>query len=273
MVKKLYKHEFKAWLRVIPLFWVAMVGIAVAGRLVQLFENDSIYYKIIFVFSLIGFVLAAIVMIGAPVFFGIYRFYRNLFTGEGYLSFTLPVTSGQHLWVKVSTAVCLSILSFLVVMLSGVILVSGDVLTEILKAMAYLWKQLKENIPGEWVPHLIGYAIEYTLIFVISMFATYLMYGTCICIGQLARKNRVLVAVGVYFGFQVVAQMLSTGFSLIFTVLNVSGTMEKIVQFATDHPFATGHMLLGGSGLFVLLLTTVYWFVCHGIMRKRLNLE
>jgi len=74
MVKKLYKHEFKAWLRVVPLFWLAMLGIAAAGRFVQVFEDDSVYYKLIFGSSMVICGLTAVVQLLAPTVFGVYRF-------------------------------------------------------------------------------------------------------------------------------------------------------------------------------------------------------
>jgi hypothetical protein len=49
MVKKLYKHEFAAWLRVIVFFWAATLLTAGINRIVQIFENDSIIYKILLV--------------------------------------------------------------------------------------------------------------------------------------------------------------------------------------------------------------------------------
>ena len=151
MVKKLFKHEFKAWLRVLPLFWLAMVGVAAAGRIVQFFETESIYYYLVFGSAMLAFGVAAFVLLFAPTVFDVFRFYRNLFTGEGYLSFTLPVSPAQHLFVKMVTAGCFQLLTMAVVLLSGLVLMAGDVLTEVLKAAAYLWKQLVQNIKKHFI--------------------------------------------------------------------------------------------------------------------------
>ena len=273
MVKKLLKHEFKAWLRVVPFFWLAMVGIALAGRIVQFFEKDSIYYKLIFGSSMVAYGITAVVVLLTPTVFGVYRFYRNLFTGEGYLSFTLPVTVGQHLWVKTLTAVCFDFISALVLLLSGMILMSGDVLTEVLKAAAYLWKKFLEVVPAEEVWHLAGYFAEWVLLLLIALCSGHLMYQSCICIGQLARKNRVLLAVGVYFGYQLLAQIVSTVMALSFTMMGLTGVLEKLTHWASLHPFATIHLLLSGMVLFSLGLAALFWWISHSIMRKRLNLE
>lgn len=273
MVKTLFKHEFKAWLRVLPLFWLAMAGVAAAGRIVQFFEADTVYYKLVFGSAIFLFAASAFVLLLTPSVFGIYRFYRNLFTGEGYLSFTLPVTPAQHLWVKVITAVCFDVLSLVVLMLSGMLLMVGDVLVEVWKATAYLWEQIVTQIPKDVAPHLIGYILEYLLLLLIGLFGGHLMYQSCICIGQLARKNRVLLAVGVYFGYQLVAQILSTIMSVVFTVLGVTGALDKIMAVVDKHPYASVHVLLCGLAVISLIAAGIYWWICHRIMNKRLNLE
>lgn len=270
MVRKLYKHEFMAWLRVLPFFWVAMLGVAAAARFVQFFEKvDSVYYWIVFSSSLMTFFLAALVLLASPTVFGIFRFYRNLFTGEGYLSFTLPVTPAQHLWVKVSTAICFQIISLVVVIASFCVLTFGDMLTELLKAAFYLLKQ----IPKDMILHIIGYCIEYVVLILLGCICNHLLYYCCICIGQLFRKGRILGAVGAYFGYQVIAQMISTGISLFFTVLGVAGVLDKLMVIMEKYPNATLHVSLSSGCVIALLTAVVMWFVCHIIIRKRLNLE
>ena len=125
MVKKLYKHEFAAWLRVIVFFWAATLLTAGINRIVQIFENDSIIYKILLVSGFVMYFISIFVTLAAPTIFGIVRFYKNFFTGEGYLTFTLPATKKQLLFVKISTAVCMGAASFLVCLLSGCIIMAG----------------------------------------------------------------------------------------------------------------------------------------------------
>ncbi len=270
MVRKLYKHEFAAWLRVMPFFWVAMLGVAAAGRFVQFFEKvDSVYYWIIFGSSLLTFFLTALVLIAAPTVFGMFRFYRNLFTGEGYLSFTLPVSPGQHLLVKVTTALCFQLISLVVLLLSGCVLTFGDMLVELLKAGGYLLKQIPKDILG----HIIGYIVQYAFAIVVGAVGTHLMYYSCICIGQLFRKGRILWAVGVYFIYQMIAQVFSTGISLLVTLFGMTGAIDKLVEIMDKYPFGTLHVSLGISGLIAVVVAVVLWLVCHIIIRKRLNLE
>ena len=48
MVKKLYKYEFLALLRTLLPVYVALFGVALLSRFLQIFENKSVAYAIVF---------------------------------------------------------------------------------------------------------------------------------------------------------------------------------------------------------------------------------
>lgn len=269
MVKKLYKHEFLAWLRVIWIVWSITLVSAGFNRVIQLFENDSVYYSILIGSSTFLYVVGLLCCLAFSLIFGVVRFYRNFFTGEGYLTFTLPATKAQLLWVKISTAVCFSILSAVVCMASGCIVMAGEVFEEVCKAVAYLSK----GFTAEEVAHVIGWALELLLLLLAAEISNHLFYYACICIGQLFRKNRVLAAVGVYFGFYVVAQILSTIGMVVFTMLTAAGALDGVMDWIVENPEIFIHSFLGGFTALAALTDLVYWWICHHIIRKKLNLE
>lgn len=269
MVKKLYKHEFIAWLRMITIIWAATVAIAGIHRLIQLFEADTVYYGIVNGSAIFVYVVAVLACMASPVIFGVTRFYRNFFTGEGYLTFTLPLTQGNHLWVKISTAVCFSVASALVCLLSLMLITAGEVFSEILKAVGYLIKQIPEDISN----HLALYILEYLLLLLVALFGSHLLYDTCICIGQLFRKNRILAAVGVYFGFYLISQVLSTVLSVVIVILGEAGVLDSLTELFKEHTLVSVHIALCALIVLSALLALVYWLICHTILRKRLNLE
>ncbi len=269
MVKKLYKHEFLAWMRVITVIWIATLAVAGIHRFIQLFETDTIYYSIVSGFAIFMYVVALLTCLAAPVIFSIVRFYRNFFTGEGYLTFTLPVTQGNHLWVKISTAVFFSAASVLVCLLSVTVITAGEVFSEILKAAAYLFREFT----GEELLHVVGWLLELTVLLLAANLGTHLLYDTCICIGQLFRKNRILAAVGVYFGFYAISQILSTVLSVAMVILGETGILDPLVVFLERQAEAAIHIFFGVSIVLSALVALVYWLICHSILRKRLNLE
>ena len=269
MVKKLYKHEFLAWLRVIPFFWMATLFTAGVNRIVQIFDNDNLYYDILMTSSLVIYILAIFVTLATPTVFGIVRFYKNFFTGEGYLTFTLPATKRQLLWVKISTAVCLSAASALVCILSGCIVMAGEVLDEVWKAAIYLL----QKIPTDGVLHLSGWGLEILVLILLGAVGSHLYYYTCICIGQTFRKNRILAAVGVHFGFYVVGQVLSTVSAVLLTILGEMGVWDPLSEFFKNNPELCIRLIFAGGILLYMLISWAYWAVCHWVIRKKLNLE
>lgn len=269
MVKKLYKHETLAWFRVLSVIFGIVLAVSAMHRIIQIFENDTIYYSIISGSASFVYTLAVMTCLAAPVVFGVVRFYKNLFTGEGYLSFTLPVTPANHLWVKVVTAVVFSLLSALVCLVSVLIVTAGEVFTEICNAAEYLIRQIPQDIAG----HLAGYCAEILVLLIVSFFASFLLNDACICIGQLFRKNRILGAVGVYFGYYVITQILSTIMGVMLVILEETGSLDAIYSFIEKHEMETVHIALCGSIAVTAVMALVYWLICHHIMRKKLNLE
>lgn len=269
MVKKLFKHEYLAWLRVLPLIYGITLAVAAMLRLIIFFENDSIYYGIVLGSAIFMFCVALLVAFAAPTVFGILRFYKNLFTGEGYLTHTLPVTPAAHLWVKLLTAASFDLISLLVGTLAVMLATAGEVFTEICKAADYLFKQ----IPAEFVGHAAGWLAELILLLIISIFSSYLLYYLCICLGQLARKNRVLAAVGVYFGYYMLSQILSTVLMTVVTILGETGVLDSLLELVALHPAASVHIFMAGMIVLGALFSLVYYLICHRIIRKKLNLE
>lgn len=269
MVKKLFKHEYLAWLRVLPIIYGITLVIAAALRIIVIFENDSVYYGIVFGSAVFMFVVAIIACIVSPVIFGIWRFYKNMFTGEGYLTHTLPVTAANHLWAKVITATSFSVISVVVCLLAGMIASIGELLVEIFKAADYILAQ----IPKEYVGHVAGWVAEYALALLVAVFASHLFYYLCICIGQLFRKNRVLAAVGVYFGFYMITQVISTVLIVVFAVWVESDAWQQLLTWIEKHPEPAIHIFLGGLAVLVAIFALVYYLICHHIVRKKLNLE
>lgn len=265
MVKKLFKHEFAAYWRVLIPAWIALLGVSVLGRLVQLLESDSTIYSIVSGSSILFYVIGIVVAIAFPFVYAIIRFYRNLFTGEGYLTFTLPVAPAQHIWVKVLTAVVLQLASLAVVLISAAVMMAGELLVEVWKAGVYILGIFYEHMGN----HLVWFAIESVLVLLVVMVYATLYYDTCITIGQLFRKNRVLAAVGVFFAFYVVEQIIGTCAIIVAAFIN----WDSLMLFISENIYLCAHVGMWLVILFYAVLGLVFYLVTHAIICKRLNLE
>lgn len=268
MVKKLFRHECFALGRVLLLVQGILLAVALSTRVLQFFETDHFAYDIVFTLAVIVLVMANVVNLVAPLVMGVLRYYKNLFTAEGYLTFTLPVTPAQHLFVKLFSALVFQLLAVCISLVSMVIATAGEVLSEIGLAAQYLLNQLNMVADG----HVVLFVIELIVLGVVVFLSQLLLYYGCISLGQLSRKNRTLAAVGVYFAHYVIVQILSTVFS---TAIGSAGENMEIAEYfsTAQEIIAIIHIGLCGLIVWTLLVSTVYFLISHTIMRKKLNLE
>lgn len=269
MVKKLFKHEFLSYARVMSIVYVILLTMATANRVIQIFETDTIAYNIISVFSGITYGVSVAAAFGFSFVLGIIRFYRNLFTCEGYLSFTLPVTARQHISVKVITAVSMNILTVVVVLLSGCIVAAGEMLKEIIIAARYILNNLYDLVGG----HMITVGLEFILLILIASFSSVMLYYTFISIGQLFKKNRILAAVGVYFAYYVLTQIVSTVITIAISILGETGALDQMGIWITEHLATAIHLGMWGMIVLTALFAAVEFFVIKRIITRKLNLE
>ncbi|MBQ6948030.1 MAG: hypothetical protein IJN42_08270 [Clostridia bacterium] len=272
MVKKLFKHEILSYLRLLIPVYIALAGIAAMGRIIQFFEADTIYYSLLRGSSLIAFGLAAGVSLLLTAIFYILRFYKNCFTGEGYLTFTLPVTTGQLLFTKLAVAVLTVVTTATAIVLSTCLLFAGEWLVELAKAALYL---LRGAVEYFGITHICLFAAEGLLLLLVTVIAEVLLYYTCISVGQTFRKNRILAAVGIYFAWYLLMQVVSTVFSMFFSFFMMAELpiVEQLMLWMEQNVAPTIHIFLCGYSVFMMIYGGLEYLVTYLAIRKKLNLE
>ncbi len=252
MVRKLLKHEFMYYIRTIGLFipWVLLLGI-VTTVIGELPANQAV--KIIYILAVFVMTICSSLLGVAATAVGVLRFYKNLFTAEGYLTLTLPVKHSQHIFVKtvgfvVTSAVC-SLVSNLSMTLAG--------------SPPYLNVYWPE---GASTVHKAFWTIELALIVAAVLIACPLMYYACIAIGQTAKKNRIVKAIFTYFGFSFAIYILVIIGAIFFAAFEES-------ESSLEELYAGTHEILVLILLVALLLCFVFYRITLNIMKKKLNLE
>lgn len=269
MVKKLFKQEMISYSRnFLPMVCI-LLGIAFLNRIIQFFESDSLSYDIVFVSSVVALSISAVVCLVMAVVIAIKRYYTNFFTSEGYLTFTLPATNHQLILTKLLCAGLVVILSFVSCLAALFIATSGEVLVELFKAFGYVLKDVLEVLH----PDGALYIIEVIVLFIIAILCGILLFYTCITVGQMAKKNRVAAAFGVYFGYYLFTQLIGTIFIIIFTSFYEQLPIEEILRFFEKNPHEAIHIVLCSLIVFYAALGSVYYFISSYIIRHKLNLE
>ncbi|MBE6598176.1 MAG: hypothetical protein E7638_01900 [Ruminococcaceae bacterium] len=271
MVKKLLKHEFIYYIRTFILFIPIVLVLAAMTRVFWFFNDyDNIADDIAFTSSVALLIVVCAALLILSTVICIVRFYKNMFTSEGYLTFTLPITNAEHIFVKLFVGMVCQAVCFLTVVAAGCIAISGEKLVEV-------FDRIKDGV-GELfaeagVANSIGFIIEGSLLVILSLVSNMLLYYACITIGQTAKKNRILKAFGAYFIYYIATQSIVTGFMIVYVVLGMTHSLDGVLAWAEANSTLASHLRLSGRIVLNAVMGSVFWFVTQTIMTKKLNLE
>ncbi len=269
MVRKLFKHECIYYVRTLLPMELIFLGLAILNRLIQLFETNQTGYRILFTSSVIMLTVAGVVCAVMTVAVAVVRFYRNLYSNEGYLSFTLPVTYEQHILVKLLAAILFTVITLIVGILGVSIATLGSVGVELWKAGAFLLGKAYDVIGA----HIFLYAFELLLFLLLTTATGLLLLYACVTVGQMAKKNRILASFGAYFVYYIFTQIVGTVLVIVGTVVLPNLPWEKISDWIGKHIYLTTHTACWIGIVFAAALGLVYYLITRAVMHKKLNLE
>lgn len=271
MYSKLLKYDWRATRGMLGLLCVICLGAALAGGgtmryLIWASEQtpESTLLIVVNVMAMIACMLSIAVCGVAGQFLHIWRFYKSRFTDEGFVTFTLPVTTHQILlssllntvigMVLLCLTICLCVPLWLLVGFSGVegffptlwklLPQIPQMFSEVIRKeeMKYFWTMLV-NIPVGFLAEIVVLMLSVTI-------------GSVI-----AKKHKLLAAVGCYYGINLVLSF-------------VSGISSIATAFAAESQANDGWIMgLFGSNTAILLVVAVGgYFLMHFLADKKLNL-
>lgn len=237
MFSKLLKHEWKANWRLLSILSLAVIIAAVVGTISlrvmvnygdRLSESNSFLNLLLLPLGLLVFVsfLALVVYAAAVLFVLLFRFYKNKFTDEGYLTFTLPVTNHQIFLSSAVNMLIWSVISVVLVILLFVVMIligtstSGFINMELIRELRSLKLILPEM--AEAYSEILGdsYGILTLISILISPVYNVVLAMTCITLGAVvAKKHKILAAIGIYYGANTVLGILSSAITTVPSLL------------------------------------------------------
>ncbi len=269
MLKKLFVHEWKDCWRLVGLMNLIVLGLTVIGVVVMQsdtwsFASENAVIRLTMILYVMAYIASVAALSLVTVFFFYNRFYKNLYTDQGYLMHTLPVTQHELIWSKTFVALIWQVISGLVMVIS-IFSFFYSMLDPADKKS--FWSDMGEGlseIPRN--PGVIMVIILGILIAVVSMFMNIFMGYAAISIGQLFKKQKLLGAIGIYIGLYMLLQMVSS-YSMVF------------VNFISIDTYSYNKMMQTILTLLVVVLlveaaaTTAFYFISAHIMKNQLNLE
>lgn len=266
MLGKLLKQDFRATARIIlPVYAAVPVLGLFTGLITRLCESQSnIWISILG--SLVSFVfsLALIAAVVTTVVLMILRFYRNLMTDEGYLMFTLPVSTTELICSKLIVSV-VWFLGALAVDALGLLVTGrfGSYQDAVRFQVTYTFGMPMTGSQSA------GLIVETVFFLLLCCIALCLMTYAAMAIGQSFKKNKGLMSVVFFFVLWIGTRMLLT---LIFGLL--FGLGAQPLPAMTAMPLLKSMYILLGCGCAGALAFCVgFFFLTHGMLRRHLNLQ
>lgn len=297
MLGKLMKYEWKnIWkagtLMLLGMLVVTVIGCVVlrmpGGVVTGLLDNNDInatqswFVLSSFVATLILYVIMLLASTwGMLIFLGI-RFYRSMYTDEGYLSHTLPVTANQLFLSKIlvsgvwylfiSIGIGISVVALVVSLMTGLLNIGelSSVLTQyngnIWEFLADAFYELGRTYEEEMGINLSHYVITLLLTYVAGPFITMVTLFGALTIGQLSSKHKGLMGILAYAGLTILSSIIGSTVQSAFmfgaNVANSASGITVSTNSAYDINVITS-----------LLIAAIMYGVSYYIMNRKLNLD
>ena len=274
MLKKLLHYDTRAMFRY---WWIAALSCVVfacaGGGCLSILLSDRDYP--FFVTSMAGvgvalplFGMSAIVILAYILVFT--RFYRNFFTDEGYLTFTLPVGRHQLLNAKLISGTSMLAATIAVLFPSILLMLAigfapyvftPEFFQEIGEALSAMWETV-----GAWS---ILYAAELILLGLLTCLFGVLSMSVCITLASLlVKKAKVITAIAIYYGANSIL-------SFVMQLLQLFGLPALVDLLAgTSEAAAPGiiALLLFGGICFVAIFCGLLYLLQYRMLDRKLNL-
>lgn len=268
MLGKLLKYELKATSRVFIPLYIAILVVSIVNGLslnLEIFNIQGLATIILMCLFISLFVITIVVTIQ--------RFNKNLLKDEGYLMFTLPVSSKHLVLSKYLTSLIWTFLSFVVAFLSFTIIFMiptykyFDFSYFINEFNLLFSNMLNLNILGQFLKIILLMIISYT----IFIFNVYL----ALSVGQLPIFNR-FRNVSSFIGFLVINLLISYAQNIVSLFVNdASVNIEAIdnINYAINSVTSIVSKGLNIAIVINLIIILVLFFATTYILDKKLNLE
>lgn len=271
MLSKLIRHEWKStWkmIAVMNLFIAIITLLGVVTVVSKIWNSESEHVVTFAVLSAVFYYISIIVVSIAACIYIAVKYYRNLYTDEGYLMHTLPVSKHELLLSKTIVGSIQYLIVSLVIILSFTFIglsffynMTPTDQNEILTALFVdLWPEL-EKFMGDTIGFNLFLFVVYCLI---SCISSVLMSFCAISVGQLFTKHKVMGSIFCYIGLYILIQVVASFITVPFTGISI-----------LENSFAPAMItaMLAIEILATSALTIVFYYVSHYVMSKKLNLD
>lgn len=267
MLGKLIKFDFKATAKQqIPLLIFLAASTVVLTFLILLTsftaQMGSRATSIVEIISGSLFVIIAVTMVAYPfitIFLILQRYYKSMFTDEGYLTFTLPTSTDKILLAKITNGIIWSVISIVSLAISiGII---GFTAFNLSSGFESLLNFVLDFFQETFYLRSLFPVVKFLFFSFIGLASNLVIYFTAITIGAvLSKKHKILTAIGIYYLINISMSILGSIVALPAIFMsrapNLIATQGFLIEFLIDIIF-----IIAG------------YYACRYTINNKLNLE
>lgn len=275
MLGKLLKYDFRSMLKQFALVWPAALVLGLINRFTMqhVVTSSTLAGEIVSGSAMLVYVFILIGMFILSVIFMIQRFYKGLLRDEGYLMHTLPVRPWQLITAKLLCAMTVVIISFLVAVLSGLLIFPLE-WQDYLGAFRAFWDSVR-TVSQFYLGQTILVFVEFLLFLLLNMASRFLQMYQSMAIGHLFGKNRILMSVVAFMA-------IDTAMGVVTSIMGVgvfsTGLLDQVANSVTVADSASAIFGVMHSALWIgigyaAMWTVLFFLGTNYILKRKLNLE
>lgn len=277
MLGKLIKHEFRATGRtMLPVMGALLVLALLANLSIRGMTgglSDVPILKIFYILIVIFFGVAIVASIVIAVVIMVSRFYRNLLKDEGYLMFTLPVSTHALIWSKLIVSLLwfllTALLIFLVMSLTALNL-SNSNLKMIIEQFPS-WQEITRFLREAGIRNeIITLMFQVILGILLGAITTCLHFYAAMALGHMFTKDKVLLSIVFFIGISFLFSLLSTFYGFVGFGPRMAEHLDSMENTGALRTFST--LMWHGIVISAIQGALLYLATILGL-KKGLNLE
>ncbi|MPW24869.1 hypothetical protein GC105_03575 [Alkalibaculum sp. M08DMB] len=261
MLKNLLKYEIKATARIFVPFYLFLIVFSIINRIFISMNTSAIDIPRSIALGIWGFTIIAIFVMTWIVV--IQRFYKNLLSDEGYLSFTLPVKAHHHVISKALTSLMWILLNFIFAIIAiAIITLNSDTISMLKEGLSVFQEMISQTGTPVFVV-----SIQFIILAIVGILSNLFKIYTAIIIGNLSSKHKILLGLGTYIGFEIVEQTI---FSFLLVGIGYFGDIFD-PNFIMHPSYLVSSLLL--LICISLISASIYFFLSNWLLNDKLDLE
>lgn len=273
MLGKLLKHELFATGKILLPLNILLILATLFGKVLislSVFPKGELspISSVILVLLLTVYILILIALSVITTIYIVVRYYKTMFSREGYLTFTLPVSTNSILNAKTIVSSFWYFITTCNTVISVLLLLSG-VIKKADQGHTFTYATAENAFFKSFGIHFSTLTIAFLILAVVSSIYSVLFIFACINIGQLFSKYRIVAAVLTYvvitFILQIITFVITFSSQAAFINSSSTNSPQDVFHYITD--------IMVGSCIMYFVLGIIFYVVSSYILSKKVNIE